>query len=183
MYLCIICCHQKVETNRSWIQVHEIYRKILMASSALVLLLHVGHCQALLLPEKAWCLINASIAKPYLRAVTRQVLQNRCPHGVESTSFQEGKPLRGSRQIGHWRGSSGILNVTTLYKFPQWWNRKFVNYCHPCHSGQLWTAETNRVRKSGEINRQAKRRAILSRKASICAGRGRRAILGIDIRE
>ena len=107
----------KIQTNRSWIQGHEIYKKILIASSALVLLLHVGHCQALLLPEKAWCLIIASIAKPYLRAVTRQVLQNRCPHGVESTSFQEGKPLRGSRQIGHWRGSSDILKVSLFYVF------------------------------------------------------------------
>ena len=88
-----------------------------MASSALVLLLHVGHCQALLLPEKAWCLIIAAISKSYLRAVTRQVLQNRCPHGVESTSFQEGKPLRGSRQIGHWRGSSDILKVSLFYVF------------------------------------------------------------------
>ena len=88
-----------------------------MASSALVLLLHVGHCQALLLPEKAWCLVIASIAEPYLRAVTRQVLQNRCPHGVESTSFQEGNPLRGSRQIGHWRGSSDILKVSSFNVF------------------------------------------------------------------
>ena len=88
-----------------------------MASSALVLRLHAGHCQALLLPKKAWCLIIASIAKPYLRAVTRQVLQNRCPHGVECTSFQEGKPLRGSRQIGHWRGSSDTLKVSYIYVF------------------------------------------------------------------
>ena len=68
--------------------------------------------------KKTWCLyIIASIAKPYLRAVTRQVLQNRCPHGVESTSFQEGSPLRGSRQIGHWRGSSDILKVSLFYVF------------------------------------------------------------------
>ena len=88
-----------------------------MASSALVLLLHFGHCRALLLPEIAWCLLIASIAKPYLRAVTRQVLQNRCPHGVDSTSFQEGNPLRGSRQIGHWRGSSDILKVSSFNVF------------------------------------------------------------------
>ena len=118
-----------------------------MASSALVLLLHVGHCQVLLLQEIAWCLIVAAITKPYLRAVTRQVLQNRCPHGVESTSFQEGKPLRGSRQIGHWRGSSDTLKVSLFYVFQKscWRNsltvkyllfllttslRRFENYCY-----------------------------------------------------
>ena len=138
-----------------------------MASSALVLLLHVGHCRALLLPEKAWCLIIASLAEPYLRAVTRQVLQNRCPHGVESTSFQVGKPLRGSRQIGHWRGSSDILNVTTLYKFPQWCNRKI---CHPCHFGQLWKAVTNCVRKSGGIDRRAKKAGDFEPKGRLWAG-------------
>ena len=98
--------------------------------------------------KKTWCLyIIASIAKPYLRAVTRQVLQNRCPHGVESTSFQEGKPLRGSRQIGHWRGSSDTLKVSLFYVFQKscWRNsltvkyllfllttslRRFENYCY-----------------------------------------------------
>ena len=119
-----------------------------MASSALVLLRHVGHCQTLLFPEKAWCCRIAAITKPYLRAVTRQVLQNRCPHGVESTSFQVGNPLRGSRQIGHWRGSSDILNVTTLYKFPQWCNRKI---CHPCHFGQLWKAVSYRDKLCAKI--------------------------------
>ena len=72
----------------------------------------------------------AAITKLYLRAVTRQVLQNRCPHGVESTSFQEGKPLRGSRQIGHWRGSSDILKVSSFYVFKKscWRNSLTVKY-------------------------------------------------------
>ena len=46
---------------------------------------------------------------------------------------------------------------------------------------QLCHTVTNCVRRSGEIDRRAKRRAIVSPKASVCAGRGRRAILGIDI--
>ena len=112
----------------------------------------------------------AAITKLYLRAVTRQVLQNRCPHGVESTSFQVGNPIRGSRQIGHWRGSSDILIITTFHKFPHWCIRKFVNYCHPCHSGQLWTA----VSYSDKLCAKIRWNWQTGQKAGDCEPKGKR---------